>query len=42
MIKKKFNYSPNFDLKKRENNQIKFWYMTEGATFLLDDIKILK
>ena len=37
------SYTHTFNVKgKSQNNQIKFWYMTEGATFLLDDVKILK
>ena len=44
MLSKDWNsYTHTFTVKgKSQNNQIKFWYMTEGATFLLDDIKILK
>ena len=37
------SYNHTFTVKgKSQKNQIKFWYMTEGATFLLDDIKIFK
>lgn len=36
-------YSHTFNLKSNSNNQaVKFWYMTEGTEFYLDDLTISK
>ena len=36
-------YSPTFNLKSNSNNQaVKFWYMTKGTEFYLDDVTISK
>ncbi len=36
-------YSHTFNLKSKSNNQgVKFWYMTEGTEFYLDDLTISK
>ena len=36
-------YSHTFNLKSNSNNQaVKFWYMTQGTEFYLDDLTISK
>jgi len=36
-------YSHTFNLKSNSNNQaVKFWYMTKGTEFYLDDLAISK